>query len=124
MHPLSKLTRRVTKKYTHDQRIKKVKKESKSKFIPIRIKLNFFKKFDIASKAKVRLHVESYLKYIEEENFFFAPLERKCYEGGYFEVPDLTIKNNVELLQKWNGNKSHTIKFVKVGRIQEAEDML
>ena len=114
MHPLSKLTRRVTKQYTHNERLKKHKRESKSKFIPVRVKLNFFKKFDLATKDELKHHIESYLTYIEGEKFFFAQLERKCFEGGYFEVPDLTNKTNVELLQKWNGNKSHTIKYIKL----------
>lgn len=80
----------------------------------MRVKLQYFKKCNLSSKLEMRELIESYLQYIEGEGFFFADMERKSFNGGYFEVPDLASKANVELLQKWNGNKSHTIKFIKL----------
>ena len=114
MHPLSKLKRKETKKYTHEERLKKRKREAKSKFKPLRTKLLFFAKFDKVDKSGLFDVAEKYVSYLEKEKYYFASIERRALTDHHLEIPNLTCATNVALLKSWNGNKSHTIKFIKL----------
>eukprot|EP00834_Sanchytrium_tribonematis_P002939 NODE_101_length_19951_cov_0.932501.p16 type:complete len:134 gc:universal NODE_101_length_19951_cov_0.932501:11218-11619(+) len=112
MHPLSRVTRQETKKYTHEQKVKRSRKMNVCKYYPELYKLRYFQKQEkIHSLSELREIAKLYINHVRLENKFFADIEERAWKEHCFKIPDLISKKNYELLAKWNGNKSHSIKF-------------
>lgn len=145
IHPNSRKAMVLARNIFHDKRLQKSKSERRSKLDILAEKISWFQTelltgIEINTKAKLANLVEKYFQRFQSELEHIKiihsignrrgnrhasreasirmtlDMEKSQFNGGGFEVPNLIVQENCDILKNWDGHYSYLpkIKMIKV----------